>query len=89
MSKLKIAIILGSTRPGRNGKPVADWVFDKAQARLGADYDLIDLLDHHLPAIDEAIPPSMGQYAGEHTKAWAVLAKDVIANQPDESSKYR
>jgi NAD(P)H-dependent FMN reductase len=71
VSKLKIAIILGSTRPGRNGKPVADWVFDKAQARLGADYDLIDLRDHHLPAIDEPIPPSMGQYAGEHTKAWA------------------
>jgi NAD(P)H-dependent FMN reductase len=45
---------LGSTRPSRNGKAVADRVFEKAQARLGADCDLIDLLDHHLPAIDEA-----------------------------------
>jgi NAD(P)H-dependent FMN reductase len=71
MSELKIAIIVGSTRPGRNGKAVADWVFDKAQAQVDADYDLIDLLDHPLPYIDEAIPPSMGQYAGEHTKAWA------------------
>jgi NADPH-dependent FMN reductase len=70
VSGLKIAIILGSTRPGRNGKAVADWVFDKAQARIGADYDLIDLLQHPLPHIDEA-PPSVGQYAGEHTKAWA------------------
>jgi len=42
MSELKIGIILGSTRPGRNGKAVADWVLDKAQARIGADYDLID-----------------------------------------------
>lgn len=71
MSDLKIAIILGSTRPGRNGKAVADWVLTKAKERTGADYELIDLLDYPLPHLDEAIPPSMGAYAGEHTKAWA------------------
>jgi NAD(P)H-dependent FMN reductase len=71
MSDLSIAVILGSTRPGRNGKPVADWVMDKAAARTAARYDLIDLLDHPLPHLDEALPPGMGQYAGEHTKAWA------------------
>jgi len=71
MSDLKIAIILGSTRPGRNGKAVADWVVEKAAGRTGAQYELVDLLDHPLPHIDEAIPPAMGQYAGEHTKAWA------------------
>ena len=71
MSELKIAIILGSTRPGRNGKAVADWVLAKAAGRTGADYELIDLADHPLPHIDEAIPPSVGQYTGEHTKAWA------------------
>src|SRR5258708_15331103 len=71
MSELKIGIILGSTRPGRNGKAVADWVLDKAQARIGADYDLIDLADHPLPHMDEPMSPMLGQYAGEHTKAWA------------------
>jgi NAD(P)H-dependent FMN reductase len=71
LSELKIAIILGSTRPNRNGKAVADWVLDKAEARIDAHYDLIDLRDHPLPHIDEAMPPSLGQYAGEHTKAWA------------------
>jgi NAD(P)H-dependent FMN reductase len=71
MSDLKIAIILGSTRPGRNGKAVADWVLDKASARTGAKYQLVDLADYPLPHLDEALPPSMGQYAGEHTKAWA------------------
>ena len=35
MSELKIGIILGSTRPGRNGKAVADWVLGKAHTRLG------------------------------------------------------
>jgi NAD(P)H-dependent FMN reductase len=71
MSKLRIAIILGSTRPGRNGKAVADWVLDRAGARAAADYELVDLADYPLPHLDEAIPASLGQYAGEHTKAWA------------------
>ncbi|MGW6197451.1 NADPH-dependent FMN reductase [Kribbella sp. NPDC055110] len=71
MSDLKIAIILGSTRPGRNGKAVADWVLAQAERRTGASYELIDLLDYPLPHLDEAIPPAAGQYAGEHTKAWA------------------
>ena len=30
---LKIAIILGSTRPGRNGEAVAKWVYEIAQKR--------------------------------------------------------
>ncbi|MBD8605414.1 NAD(P)H-dependent oxidoreductase [Aeromicrobium sp. CFBP 8757] len=70
MSNLRIGIILGSTRPGRNGKGVADWVVEKSASR-DATYELIDLLDHPLPHLDEAIPPSMGQYTGDHTKAWA------------------
>jgi NAD(P)H-dependent FMN reductase len=71
MSDLKIAIILGSTRPGRRGKAVADWVLAKAKERTGADYELIDLADYPLPHMDEPLPPSLGKYAGEHTKAWA------------------
>ncbi|MEV2214875.1 NADPH-dependent FMN reductase [Streptomyces sp. NPDC050997] len=70
MSTLKIAVILGSTRPGRNGKAVADWVIDRAGARTAAEYELVDLADWPLPFMDEPLPPSMGQYQGEHTKAW-------------------
>lgn len=68
---LKIAIILGSTRPGRNGKAVADWVLEQASSRTEATYELVDLLDHPLPHLDEAVPPSMGRYEAEHTKSWA------------------
>lgn len=71
MSDLRIAIILGSTRPGRKGKDVADWVAARAGARTTAHYDLVDLVDNPLPHIDEPMPPTLGQYAGEHTKAWA------------------
>jgi NAD(P)H-dependent FMN reductase len=70
MSDLRIAVILGSTRPGRNGKAVADWVLEQAVDRQ-ASYDLVDLVDFPLPHLDEATPPSYGQYANEHTKDWA------------------
>ena len=71
MSDLKIGIILGSTRPGRNGEQVARWVLEQAQQRSDATFELIDLLDYNLPHLDEAVPASAGRYANDHTKAWA------------------
>jgi NAD(P)H-dependent FMN reductase len=43
MSDLKIAIILGSTRPGRNGKAAADWVLENAASLTSPKYELVDL----------------------------------------------
>jgi NAD(P)H-dependent FMN reductase len=67
----KIGIILGSTRPGRNGEPVAKWVLDVAAKRTDAEFELVDLRDYDLPHLDEAMPPSMGQYSQPHTQEWA------------------
>ena len=71
MSALKIGIILGSTRPGRNGEAPARWLLDLANERGDAQYELIDLADFDLPLLDEAHSPSQGNYQNEHTKAWA------------------
>jgi NAD(P)H-dependent FMN reductase len=68
---LRIAIIIGSTRPGRNGEAVAKWVYEIAQKRKDADFELVDIKDFNLPLLDEPIPPIMGQYSKPHTKAWA------------------
>ena len=68
---LKIAIILGSTRPGRNGEAVAKWVHQIASKRSDAEYTLVDIKEYNLPLLDEPVPPSMGQYSKEHTKRWA------------------
>lgn len=68
---LKVAIIIGSTRPGRHAEAVAKWVYDIAMQRTDADYELVDLLDFNLPLLDEAYPPSMHQYSKEHTKKWS------------------
>ncbi|MEA3046544.1 MAG: hypothetical protein QOJ53_876, partial [Sphingomonadales bacterium] len=68
---LKIAIIVGSTRPGRKADTVARWVFDIAARRGDASFEIVDIADFDLPLLDEALPPSMGQYSQPHTKAWA------------------
>ena len=67
----RIAIILGSTRPGRNGEAVAKWVHEHAARRTDAQFELVDIADYNLPLLDEPMPPSLGQYTKEHTKRWA------------------
>ena len=68
---LKIAIILGSTRPGRIGESVATWALEVASKRTDAEFELVDIADYNLPLLDEPVPPSLGQYSKEHTKRWA------------------
>jgi NAD(P)H-dependent FMN reductase len=68
---LRIAIVTGSTRPGRNNEAVAKWVHQLAQKRKDADYELVDIQAFDLPLLDEPVPPSMGKYSQPHTKAWA------------------
>jgi NAD(P)H-dependent FMN reductase len=71
MKALKIAIIIGSTRPGRNGEAVAKWVSEIAKKRSDAAFELVDIKEFNLPLLDEPVPPSMGQYSKPHTKTWA------------------
>jgi NAD(P)H-dependent FMN reductase len=68
---LKVAIIVGSTRPGRKADAVAKWVHGIAAKRSDAEFEIVDIRDYNLPLLDEAIPPSMGQYSRPHTLVWA------------------
>src|SRR5438552_17200731 len=67
---IKIAIIIGSTRPGRNGEAVAKWIYEVAQKRSDAEFELVDIKDFNLPLLDEPVPAAMGNYSKPHTKAW-------------------
>lgn len=71
MNTLNIGIILGSTRPGRNGEAVAEWVHGLAKKRTDAQFELVDLLDFELPLLDEPSSPAQGKYTQEHTKKWS------------------
>jgi NAD(P)H-dependent FMN reductase len=72
----RIAIILGSTRPGRRGEPVAKWAFAEAKTRSDAEFELVDLAEQSLPLLDEPATASQvaagrGEYAHAHTRAWS------------------
>lgn len=68
---INAGIIIGSTRPGRKAEAVATWVYEQAQKRGDASYELVDIADYNLPLLDEPLPPSRGNYQKEHTKRWA------------------
>ena len=68
---IRIAIIIGSTRPGRKAEAVAKWVYEIAQNRNDAEFELVDIKDFNLPLLDEPVSPIMGQYSKPHTKVWA------------------
>ncbi len=73
--KLNIAIIVGSTRPGRTADVVARWVHDSAQDRNDATFTILDLVDFDLPMLDEPMPPMSGKVIHEHTRGWGAAIK--------------
>jgi NAD(P)H-dependent FMN reductase len=68
---LRIAVLVGSTRPHRKAGQVARWVHEVATRRPDARFEVLDLADHPLPLLDEPFPPMMGRYQHDHTRAWA------------------
>ncbi|MEU9987019.1 NAD(P)H-dependent oxidoreductase [Streptomyces sp. NPDC048045] len=70
---IRIGIIIGSTRPGRNGDRVASWIRDLAAKHAGdtADFELVDLAEYALPLLDEAVPAAQAPGRQPHTRRWA------------------
>jgi len=46
---MKLAIIIGSTRPGRVTERLARWVINEAKELPQTDLDIIDLVDYDMP----------------------------------------
>jgi len=80
MSNPNLLVIVGSTRPGRVGRPVADWFLNVAREHGGFDVHEADLLEIGLPLLDEPKHPRFKDYTHEHTKRWSAIveAADVI-----------
>ena len=72
MSKLKIKVIVGSTRANRFSEKPATWIFDLAQKRTDLDVELLDLSDYPLPFFEEAMPPGLAkdQYENPIVVKW-------------------
>ena len=70
MSKLVLAIVIGSTRPGRVGPKFAAWFRSRAIEHGGFEVELVDLAALKLPFLDEPGFPRLHQYVHEHTINW-------------------
>jgi NAD(P)H-dependent FMN reductase len=80
MSKPNLLVIVASTRPGRVGRPVADWFVEAAREHGGFEVTEADLATVELPLLNEPNHPRFQNYTHEHTKQWSamVAAADAI-----------
>jgi NAD(P)H-dependent FMN reductase len=76
---MNIQIIIGSTRPGRVGPQIADWMVEQLPKSDTTTYEIVDIVDWKLPLFDEPIHPSMNQYMHAHTKVWSQHIKKADA----------
>jgi NAD(P)H-dependent FMN reductase len=79
MTKPVLRIIIGSTRPGRVGPAVADWIAERAREHGGFDVEVTDLAELNLPILDEPNHPRLRQYVHQHTKDWSELVESSDA----------
>jgi len=79
-SRPRVSIIVGSTRPVRIGRQLADSIVSAAGEQLAAELNVLDLRDIGLPLLDEPLMPGLHRYAHAHTLAWAdaIEASDAV-----------
>lgn len=70
MSKAKIAVIVGSTRPTRFADIPAQWILAQAKAREEFDVELVDLRDFDLPFFDEVASNAWMPSKSEAAQKW-------------------
>lgn len=68
---INLKIIIASTRPGRKGIIVADWIIDICKSRKEFDVEVLDLAEINLPFLDEPKHPRFKDYTQDHTKKWS------------------
>ena len=52
--KIRVGIILGSSREGRVSPSIGDWTLSLAQKNIEADFELVDIIDYNLPFLGES-----------------------------------
>jgi NAD(P)H-dependent FMN reductase len=71
MPVAKLIVVITSTRPGRAGRPIGDWFFERAKSHGQFEVQLVDLKEIGLPLLDEPKHPRFREYEHEHTRRWS------------------
>lgn len=79
MPALTLKIIIASTRPGRSGPAVANWVHEIAADATDFNVELVDLAELNLPLLDEPGHPRLKNYEHDHTRRWSAIVEDADA----------
>jgi NAD(P)H-dependent FMN reductase len=74
-----LEIVIASTRPGRVGLPVGDWVYERALLHGAFAVEIVDLALIDLPLLDEPNHPRLRQYVHQHTKDWSTTIERADA----------
>jgi NAD(P)H-dependent FMN reductase len=76
---LRLLIIIASTRPGRAGLPVGEWITERAREHGGFEVAVADLAELALPFMDEPNHPRLRLYTHQHTKDWSAQVEAADA----------
>jgi NAD(P)H-dependent FMN reductase len=69
-SKLKIAIVIGTTRPTRFADRPTEWIARIARSRRDAEFEIVDLRDYPMPFFEEKVPPLYAPVENEVAQRW-------------------
>ena len=75
----KLMVLVASTRPGRVGSTVGEWIAKVAKEHGGFEVELVELADVNLPVFDEPEHPAKRAYVHEHTKKWSKMVDSADA----------
>ncbi len=89
-TKPHILVVFGSTRQGRRGDVVVDWLKDRLATRTDATFEFVDLREIPLSFFDSPASPARGPVAPE-AEQWAEqvdLADGFIFVTPEYNHSY-
>lgn len=66
-----------STREGRKGFPITEWVYGEAKKIAEFQTNPVDLRDLNLPIMAEPNHPKLGQYTHDYTKDWSKMVNET------------
>ncbi|MFF3222618.1 NADPH-dependent FMN reductase [Nocardia suismassiliense] len=82
---VQLAVIVGSTRPGRFGPTVANWFVEHAEQRADIAIDLIDLAEDELP---HHVSDPVGARASQPVGARLAAADGFVIVTPEYNHSY-
>jgi NAD(P)H-dependent FMN reductase len=90
-NRLRLQVIIGSTRPTRIGAMIAYWFAGVARSHDDFEVEVVDLMEWQLPMLTEPNHPRLGQYTQELTRRWSstIDAADAyVIVTPEYNNSY-